>query len=379
MLKALALGLPLALAVAACTGSGGMGGQAAGPVVIGATLPLTGSLSALGTPIEAGYEQEIADVNAAGGITIGGTKEKLRLIVLDNAGNPATAAAQADELARKDHAAALLGPATEQIVMPVADTAEELHVPFLTSQMPVQAFASGDKTGWHYSWDLFYSEQQQATAAAAALAAVPGAKKVALFTDDEPDSVTEQPLYEAAFKAAGLDLVGDYTFPAGTTDYSANLAQARAAGAQLVAGQLDPAGTAALARQLKSSAFRPAAAFLAGTPGLTVQDSTVQDTTAGRTLSDGDWSPVQAPAGQLAKISPTLGKKYAASPADYGTAALAYAVAEVLTDALAKADTTSPGKLTTAISKTDAPTTAGTIKFSSFTHTATTPYYVTGG
>ena len=54
--------------------------------------------------------------------------------------------------------------------------------------------------------------------AAKALAAVKSNKKVVLFTDSQPDGVVERPLYEAAFKAAGLDVVGDYTFPVGTTE-----------------------------------------------------------------------------------------------------------------------------------------------------------------
>ena len=94
------------------------------------------------------------------------------------------------------------------------------------------------------------------------------------------------------------------------------------------------------------------------------------------TLSEGYWSPGQASPGQLTAIAPTLGKKYAGNP-DYATAAVAYAVAQVLTDALAKAGSTNPGKLNTAISRTDARTTAGLIKFNQTTHTATTPNYIT--
>src|ERR1700753_1744197 len=85
-LKALVLAVPLALAVAACSGGSGAGSSSSGgsaTVVIGATLSLTGSLGTLGQPLETGYEQEIAHVNAAGGIAVGGTKEKLKLVVLD--------------------------------------------------------------------------------------------------------------------------------------------------------------------------------------------------------------------------------------------------------------------------------------------------------
>jgi branched-chain amino acid transport system substrate-binding protein len=270
---------------------------------------------------------------------------------------------------------ALLGAATLPIVLSTATVAEQLRVPFLTSLTPVEAFASGDKDGWKYSWDIFSDEQQQAADAARALASVPSNKKVALFTDSEPDAVVERPLYKAAFEAAGLDVVGDYTFPVGTTDFAAFIADARAAGAQLVAGQMAPADGVALWKQLKSVSFRPQAAFLAEASDA---DSWWQSLggIAQDTLSEGYWSPSQASAAQLAKINPTLGKKYAGN-VSYGSAAMGYAVAEVLTDAIAKVGSTNAGKLTTAISKTDAQTTAGLIKFNKSTHTATTPYYIT--
>jgi branched-chain amino acid transport system substrate-binding protein len=382
-LKTLALAAPLALAVAACGGGSGTaspdpGGKAAGTggeIVIGATLSLTGSLGAPGLPLEAGYQQEIADVNAAGGITVGGTREKVKLVVLDNGGDPVKASSQASELVLRDHAVALLGSASPLTVMPAALVAEQLRVPFLTSQVPVEEFASGDKAGWHYSWDISYDERQQAADVARALAAVPGDKKVALFTDDEQDSVAERPLYAAALAADGLDVVGDYTFPVGTAGFSAFIADAKAKGAQLLAGQMDPAGGIALWKQLKSSGFHPKAAFLARASDGGSWWQSLGGLALG-TLSEGYWSPSQASPGQLAAIAPTLGKRYAGAPG-YATAAVAYAVAEVLTDAVAKAGAAVPGQVNTAIARTAARTTAGLIKFSQSTHTATTPYYVT--
>ena len=252
-------------------------------------------------------------MNAAGGIAIGGTKEKLKLVVLDNGSDPGTASSQARELVLRDHAVALLGFATPLIVTPTALVAEQLRVPFLTSLMPVEAFADGDKTGWNYSWDLFYDEQQQAADAAKALASVPSDKKVALFTDNEPDDVVERPLYTAAFKADGLDVVGDYTFPVGTTDFSSFIADAKAKGAQLLAGQMAPAGGVALWKQLKSSGFRPKAAFLAKASDAGSWWQSLGSLAQG-TLSEGYWSPGQASPGQLATIAPTLGKKYAGNP-----------------------------------------------------------------
>jgi branched-chain amino acid transport system substrate-binding protein len=92
---------------------------------------------------------------------------------------------------------------------------------------------------------------------------VPGNQKIALVTDDEADSVVERTLYQAAFKADGLDVVGDYAFPIDTTGFSSYLADAKAKGAQLLAGQMDPADGVALWKRVKSLGFRPKAAFLA--------------------------------------------------------------------------------------------------------------------
>ena len=367
-----------ALVVSACsTGTGGSGGSdsSGGTIVIGTTLSLTGSLSALGPAAEAGYEQEIADINAAGGVTVHGQREKLKLVVLDNASNPATASDQARQLVQQDHAIALLGPTASQVVLPTALTAQQLRVPFVTSLTPVEAFASGDKDGWKYSWDFFFDENQQAATAAKALAAANSNKKVVLFTDSEPDGVVERPLYLAAFQAAGLDVVGDYTFPVGTADYSSFIADAKARGAQLLAGQLTPADGVALWKQLKSSGFQPQAAYLADASDA---DSWWRSlgTTAQDTLSEGIWSPSEATAAQLAKITPTLGRKYARNP-DYSPAAVAYAVAEVLTDAISRAGSTDRNKLNTAIGQSHVQTTAGLITFNPATHTGVTPYYVT--
>jgi branched-chain amino acid transport system substrate-binding protein len=376
VLRTLLLVMPLTLAAVACGGGSNAGSPRAGAaIVIGTTLPLTGSLSGLGPPVEAGYEREIADVNAAGGVTVDGQQDKLRLVVLDNASDPSTASSQARELVRKDHAAALLGSTTSLIITPTALTAEQLRVPFVTSLTPVEAFASGDKEGWKYSWDFFFDENKQAAMAAQALAAVKSNKKVVLFTDSQPDGVVERPLYEAAFKAAGLDVVGDYTFPVGTTNYSSFIADAKAKGARLVAGQMTAADGVVLWKQLKSSALHPQAAFLADgsdadrwwqSLGTIAQDS----------LSGGFWSSSEATAAQLAKITPTLGKKYANDP-NYAPAAVAYAVAEVLTDAISRAGSIGPNKLNTAIGQSHVQTTAGLITFNPVTHTGVTPYYIT--
>jgi branched-chain amino acid transport system substrate-binding protein len=155
----------------------------------------------------------------------------------------------------------------------------------------------------------------------------------------------------------------------------ASSARPRRPGRSCWPGSWPPPDGAALLRQLTSSGFRPKAAFLAGTSDAGYQPPSLGRLATG-TLSAGYWSPAQASPGQLAIISPTLGRKYSGSP-DYAPAAVAYAVAEVLTDALATAGSTEPAKVNTAIAHTDARTTAGLVTFNQLTHTAITAYHVT--
>jgi len=101
----------LALSIAACggAGSGTTGNQA---IVIGATLPLSGTLAAVGPILKAAYQAAVDDANAAGGMQVNGTKAKINLVILDNTSDANLASSQASTLYLQDNAVALLGPFT---------------------------------------------------------------------------------------------------------------------------------------------------------------------------------------------------------------------------------------------------------------------------
>lgn len=85
----LALAAALALALSACGGgasgsSGSSGKSGGGDLVIGATLPLTGSAASYGAIMRNGMDMAIAQINADGGVN----GRKLRGEYLDSQGNP---------------------------------------------------------------------------------------------------------------------------------------------------------------------------------------------------------------------------------------------------------------------------------------------------
>lgn len=366
--------LPLML-TAACGGGTKSADSGGGDIVLGTSLSMTGPLGQFGVNEKIGYEQKIDEINKAGGLTVGGSKHKIKLIVLDNRSDPNTASQQIRELTLKDNATALLGACTPPIVVPQAQAADRAKVPYVTTCNPVRAFQAGNPSGWTYSWDLFFDEKDQATTVAKGLAMAGGNKKVALFTDTEPDGVAERPLYKQAMAAEGLDVVGDYTFPVGTSDFSSFINDAKSKGAELIAGQMVPPDGIALWKQMSSLGLKPVAAFVAKASDAKAWPQALGPVADG-TLSEGFWSPSTGKANsqQLAQV---LGPQFPNDQADLGVAMLGYTVAAVVTDAISSANSTDPAKVNTAIGHTDTDYPAGHIQFDPKTHTAVTPYLLT--
>lgn len=369
---------PLALTAAACggstKGSSGRSGGSSQPVVIGTSLSLTGALGQFGVDLQAGYKQKISELNAAGGLQVGSAMRKVELTVLDNRSDPNTASQQIRELVLKDKAVALLGACTPPINTPEALAAEQQKVPYVATCNPVLAFQAGNKSGWNYAWDAFISEQDQAAGAAKGLGMGTSNKKVALFTDTEPDGVAERPAYKAAFAAAGMQVVGDYTFPVGTTDFSSFINDAKSKGAQLVAAQMIPPDGIALWKQMKALNFKPSLSFATKAASNGGWPQALGPIAEG-SIADAFWSPSTGKANSQA-LAKSLGPKVPNDLPDLSIAVLGYSICAVVTDAMNSAGSTSASAVNTAIGKTNADYPSGNITFGP-KHTATTPYLVT--
>ncbi|MEC3993760.1 ABC transporter substrate-binding protein [Actinacidiphila sp. DG2A-62] len=363
------------LLLSACGGTAKGGAASSGKdLVLGASLSLTGALGQFGVDLQAGYRQRVSQINAAGGLDVGGTRRHVKLTVLDNRSDPNTATQQVRELVLKDGASALLGACTPPITVPQALAADRQKVPYVTSCTPVRAFQAGNKAGWRYAWDLFFDEGDQARAVAEGLAEVGANKKVALFTDTEPDGVAERPLYKQQAAAKGLTVVGDYTFPVGTTDFASFIDDAKRKGAQLVVAQMVPPDGIALWKQMKALDYKPTAAFAAKAASGKSWPQALGPLAEG-TLSDEFWSPATG-AADSAALANTLGKAFPGNLPDENIAVLGYTVAGVVADAFRKAASTDADQVNAALRQTDADYPLGRISFGRG-HTSVTPYLLT--
>jgi branched-chain amino acid transport system substrate-binding protein len=365
-----AMGALIALLVAACGGGGGGASNTSG-VVLGSSLSMSGSLGSFGVLQQKGYQQAVDDLNAAGGINVGGSKLKVSLNVLDNRSDPSLASQQSRQLALKNNATALLGASTPPVNIPEALVADQQKVPFVTTNTPVLAFQSGNQSGWKYAWDLFFSEHDQASSAFQAFDLGPTNKKVALFTDTEPDGVVERGLYKQAGAAKGYDIVGDYSFPVGTTDYSVFINDAKAKGADVVLVQMVPPDGIALWKQMRALGYAPKMA-LAAKAGVTDAWWQALGPIAEGSLSEGFWTPSDGRPG-TDHMTSTLGRKL--SLTDLQFAVGAYTVVQVVADAITKAGSTDPAKINSALAQTNKAYTFADVKFNS-AHISVTPHGV---
>lgn len=128
------LGL-LALALAAQVG---LAAPATAPIVIGQSLPLSGSGFAVANRVLAGAKASVARVNASGGLQ----GRPLELVTLDDGGDPGRHAANLRALARQHHAVAVLHCLGETACLAAADATRALRLPLVGPMSGAHALRS---------------------------------------------------------------------------------------------------------------------------------------------------------------------------------------------------------------------------------------------
>ena len=115
--------------IAGCgsSGSSSGGGSSKSPIVIGASLSLTGDFSADGTAFQKGYELWVSEVNAKGGIL----GRKVQLKVLNDNSSPTQVATNYQTLINQDHVALTFGPFSSLLTAPAAAVAHRYGFAFV--------------------------------------------------------------------------------------------------------------------------------------------------------------------------------------------------------------------------------------------------------
>ena len=106
----------VAASVLAACGSGGGGTQSGSPIVIGASLSLTGGFSSDGEAFQRGYQLWQSDVNSHGGIL----GRQVKLIILNDNSDPGKVTANYQKLITVDHVDLTFGPFSTLLTAPAS-------------------------------------------------------------------------------------------------------------------------------------------------------------------------------------------------------------------------------------------------------------------
>lgn len=345
--------------------SGGSGG----PIVIGASLPLSGALAGFGSFQKWGYQHAVQQVNAAGGIRVGGVQRKVELKILDDQTDPNQASANTETLVSGDNAVALLGSCTPDLVNPGAVVADRLGIPFVAGCDPLEVFTSVKK--WTWAWDIFFSEGDLSRMSFQTLQGLglKTNKKVAILHDNGPDGMTAgQKVWPALARAYGYQVVANVQFPVDNTDFTAAVQQARASGADIVLVDCVTPQAISLRKQMAAVGWAPK--VLVNEKGAEpVQYAQALGSLANGVIVGAYWDP-SFPYPGARELQQAFEKQTGHTSSQH--IADSYAAAQVLLDAIARAGSLDPAKINAAIARTDKVYAVGKVRFAA-DHTAKIP------
>ena len=211
------------LGLAACSGAGAADEE----FRIGLLAPVTGTAQAYTGHLWA--ERLVAQVNAQGGLDVGGRKLKVRLLVEDTGGQVERTLSTAVRLIRQERVAALVGPYYSRGAIPVANATEAAQVPMVSPTASNPQVTLGRK----YAFRVCLVDTVQGRFMARYAFHVLGLRSVAVLYDESdtyPKGLAR--CFAEAFAALGGKVVAQEGYPGGAADFSTQLGRIRAAKAQ---------------------------------------------------------------------------------------------------------------------------------------------------
>lgn len=209
-----ALVLAGGLALAGCGGakSSGGGSTTKGPIKIGMVTPLTGPYSPLGLGDKAAAEQEVKQINAAGGVL----GRQIELTVLDDKSDVTQSVTNYNKLASDKSYSAILSSANVSASTAIGPSAISTKTPTLALG-PVSAFADGNNA---YAFTVPATPAVYAQKMADYFAAA-GVKSLSIgYNGKDVYGKTGSEATVAALGKVGVKVLLDEPFDPGATDFT---------------------------------------------------------------------------------------------------------------------------------------------------------------
>jgi branched-chain amino acid transport system substrate-binding protein len=178
MFRAGVAAMAVAVTAGCASSSSGSGGSSvpSGPVTIGESTTLSGSIAELGQSGLQGVQMAAADLNAHGGV-LGHT---VKVVSADDATVPATGAANVRSMILNDHAVAIFGPVSSAVAAAEEPLAAEYKIPIFFHTSNDISLMGKDYTP--YAFQVVPNTVMESRAAADYLAAQSAGKQITVAT-----------------------------------------------------------------------------------------------------------------------------------------------------------------------------------------------------
>jgi len=207
-------------------------GTTAGPVIkIGHYGSLTGSKATFGKSTENGIKLAVEEVNALGGVMVGGQKHKIELISDDTEGKPEKAGTVVTKLITKNKVVAVLGEVASSISLNGAPVCQEYGVPMIT---PSSTNPDVTKVGDMIFRVCFIDPFQGLACARFAKDDLKLTRVAVLFDQSSAYSVGLKDEFNKAFRELSGEIVSEQTYTEGASDFNAQLARIRESNPQAI-------------------------------------------------------------------------------------------------------------------------------------------------
>ncbi len=336
----------------------------AAPIELGASVQLTGQFANTGRYYGDAYQFAVEKINAAGGVKVGNSREKLNLKILDNQSDVNLSVRQYVQLVTQDKVNFLLGPFASDFALADSAISEKYSIPM------IQGGGASDQIfsrGYKFIFGTLppASDYFQSTLDLMGQLKPPPATLALLFADDAFDVSVADGTRKAAAKTK-LKIVVDQRYSSKASDFNSilSLIKSQTVDAIFVAGH--ETEILNFIRQAKTLNVNPKLySFTVGVPSADFRAALSQD--ANYAFGMSSWVPSAALKddyfGNAEQFTNEYKKRFGYEP-DYH-AASAVADVEAFVKAIESANGIDPAKVRDAIAKLDFDSLYGRIRFNS--------------
>ncbi|MBN1320520.1 MAG: amino acid ABC transporter substrate-binding protein [Thermoleophilia bacterium] len=229
-----------------------------GEFVIGAVITLTGAGAMGGAEQKWAYDRAVADINAVGGVNVGGKKLELKLSYVDDKSESTEAAAAVEKLVKAQGLGIILSTQNNAINLAAASTAEKYDAYY-----HAVVTWTNDVRDAKYEWvsDYFIAPWEAAEVPFNMVELQPEAERPSkwgvLVYDDAEGEGLGMAVQQIAENYPWMEVASPQSFSPGAKDYSSIILKFKQAGVDAIVAHVSPADAITFTKQLKEQNLAP--------------------------------------------------------------------------------------------------------------------------